>query len=173
MNTKVSGIKKRIERLRAEISHHNMLYFAEDAPQINDAQYDQLKQELLTLEMQYPQLQSMDSPTNLVGAPVSSKFKKIAHLRPMLSLDNIFTIEDLEDFLQRVIKFLRYQGEIEIYAEPKIDGLSFSAIYAQGKLISCATRGDGQVGEDITANIQQIDNFPKNISTSETVSTLR
>lgn len=157
------SVKQQIEQLRTEIALHNQLYFNQDAPRITDAEYDALKEELISLEESYPQYKSAASPSNLVGASVSSRFKKIRHLSPMLSLNNAFTEEDIEDFLERVIKFLKYEDEITICAEPKLDGLSFSAVFAEGKLVSCATRGDGQVGEDITANIQQIANFPKQI----------
>lgn len=151
-----------IARLSAEIRAHDVRYHAEDAPSISDAEYDALRAQLDALEQQFPQLVSEDSPTQNVGAAPSEKFRKVLHSVPMLSLGNAFTREDVEEFIIRIRRFLDVPESeaVVLSAEPKIDGLSFSARYEQGVLKVAATRGDGEVGEDITANIRTIDGFP-------------
>ena len=150
--------KAEIEQLINEIKHHDQLYYQQDAPEITDAEYDALRLKLVALEKENPELMSANSPTQKVGAAPSNKFAKIAHNPPMLSLANAFEPQDVEDFLQRIRRFLGLEEaqEIELVCELKIDGLSFSARYENGIFARGATRGDGEVGEDITANLKTI-----------------
>jgi DNA ligase (NAD+) len=150
--------QKRHKELATQIFQHDKKYYADDAPEISDADYDKLRQELLNLEKQYPELETEASPSQKVGVKPSKGFGKIKHAVPMLSLGNVFTEEELEDFLTRVRKFLGLNEDktVEIAAEPKIDGLSCSLRYEKGELVYAATRGDGYEGEDITANVKTI-----------------
>ncbi|MGZ9109043.1 MAG: NAD-dependent DNA ligase LigA [Micavibrio sp.] len=152
---------KRHAELVRQIHHHDILYHQKDAPEISDAAYDAMRRELEALEQQYPELVSADSPSLLVGAAVASGFKKVRHSVPMLSLGNAFEDQDILDFLERVKKFLNLKDDIEIVAEPKIDGLSCSLRYEKGALVMAATRGDGSEGEDITANVRTIADVPQ------------
>ena len=140
-------------------------YYQDDAPDLSDADYDALRAELLEIEEKYPKLANAQSPSQKVGAKPAAGFKKVKHAVAMLSLSNVFSEEDVEDFLARVRKFLGLSESdiLEIVAEPKIDGLSCSLRYENRKLVQAATRGDGQEGEDITANINTIDEIPKNL----------
>ena len=152
--------KAKHAKLAREIRHHDNLYHTDDNPEISDADYDALRRELIDLEKQYPELATVDSPTQSgVGGTIKEGFSKITHALPMLSLGNAFTQDDVSDFIERVKKFLNV-ADIDIFAEQKIDGSSSSIRYENRKLISAATRGDGQVGEDITANIKTLDNIP-------------
>lgn len=155
--------KVRHSDLVKEIRRHNDLYHGADAPEITDAEYDALYQELLRLEDQYPTLRSKDSPSQKVGAAPARGFKKVTHTVPMLSLSNVFSEEELAEFLGRIRRFLGLANDapIEIVAEPKIDGLSCALLYKNGKLVQAATRGDGMEGEDITANVMTIADIPK------------
>lgn len=150
--------RARHAELSAHIAHHDALYYQHDAPEISDAHYDALRRELETLEETFPELVTASSPTQKVGAAPVAGFAKIRHHVPMLSLANAFTPEDVAEFIERVRKFLSLPEEkpVELVAEPKIDGLSFSARYEHGQLVCAATRGDGEVGEDITANMRHI-----------------
>jgi len=154
--------KVRHSDLVKEIRHHNDLYYKQDAPEISDAAYDELFQELLALEEQYPDLRTKDSPSQKVGAEPSRGFSKVRHSVPMLSLSNVFSEEELAEFLARIRRFLGLDEDaaIEIVAEPKIDGLSCSLRYEHGQLVQAATRGDGAEGEDITANVKTIKDIP-------------
>ncbi len=140
-------------------------YYNEDAPDITDAQYDELRRELLDLESAHPDLVSKDSPSQKVGATPSKGFKKVRHAMPMLSLSNVFNEEELAEFLTRVRRFLSLpeDEELEIVAEPKIDGLSCSLRYENRKLVMAATRGDGAEGEDITENVRTIKDVPQSL----------
>lgn len=156
--------KAKIElmRLRLEIETHNKRYYQDDAPTVSDAAYDALRARLLEIEAQFPQLVTSDSPSQTVGAAPSSRFAKVQHSVPMLSLGNAFTDEDVSDFVERVRRFLKLPVDEmpAIVAEPKIDGLSLSLRYENGELLRGATRGDGTTGEDVTANVRTIDDIP-------------
>ncbi len=159
-------VKKRLAQLAMEIRAADEQYYQEDAPVLSDAEYDALRLENNRLEAQYPHLIRADSPSKTVGAKPSGKFGKIKHSVPMLSLDNAFTDEDVSDFVERIKRFLNVDRcEIVAFtAEPKIDGLSASLRYENGALVSGATRGDGAVGEDVTANLMTLTTVPKNLS---------
>ncbi|PHP67580.1 DNA ligase (NAD(+)) LigA [Zhengella mangrovi] len=158
--------KAELERLAEEIAHHDRLYHAEDAPEISDADYDALRRRNAAIEARFPHLVLADSPSLLVGAAVSEKFDKVTHAVPMLSLDNAFSDEDVRDFAARVRRFLRMEddAELALTAEPKIDGLSLNLRYEEGRLVSAATRGDGQTGENVTVNARTIDDIPQHLS---------
>ncbi len=155
--------KKLLEELSCKIAAYNHAYYIEDNPLVSDAEYDQLFNTNLKLEQKFPHLVLENSPSKKVGAKIANKFAKVTHQSPMLSLSNVFDEQDVRDFIDRIKNFLRLDEFAPIFCEPKIDGLSFSAIYKNGLLITGATRGDGYVGEDITANIKTIKNFPHKI----------
>ncbi|UZK65809.1 NAD-dependent DNA ligase LigA [Sphingomonas sp. M1-B02] len=148
--------------LAAEIAHHNRRYHSEDAPEISDAEFDALVRRNAAIEAAFPALIRADSPSRMVGSAPAAHLSKIAHARPMFSLDNAFSDEDVADFLGRVRRFLSLapHAPITLTAEPKIDGLSCSLRYEQGRLVRALTRGDGQVGEDVTANVRTMDDIP-------------
>ncbi|MGI4775767.1 MAG: NAD-dependent DNA ligase LigA, partial [Janthinobacterium lividum] len=152
-----------IDSLSKEIRLYNKAYHQDDAPIISDAEYDSLLQLLISLETKFPQLVTDDTPTAKVGAAPAERFAKITHSIPMLSLSNGFNFDDIVDFVDKIKKFLKLDQFPPIFCEPKIDGLSFSATFIDGKLISGATRGDGYIGEDITNNLRTIKNFPRHI----------
>ncbi|SFV25905.1 DNA ligase (NAD+) [Hyphomicrobium facile] len=149
-------------RLAAEISHHDELYYRQDAPEISDAAYDALRRRLDELEKAHPGLRRSDSPTETVGAAPVAAFGKIRHDVPMLSLGNAFDDQDVVDFVERVRRFLKLGDTdvLEVTAEPKIDGLSISIRYEAGVLVQAATRGDGTEGENVTANIKTVREIP-------------
>ena len=156
----------RLEWLAAEIARHNALYHGDDAPEISDADYDALVRENARLEADYPQLVRADSPSRLVGSAPAGHLAKVAHARPMLSLDNAFSGDEVREFVGRVRRFLAL-GEDEtvaLTAEPKIDGLSCSLRYENGVLVRAATRGNGAVGEDVTANVRTISDIPQQLA---------
>jgi DNA ligase (NAD+) len=160
-----TAAKERIDFLCTEIERHNRLYYEADAPEISDADYDVLFRELQQLEEQYPDLKTAGSPTLKVGAGPSQGFSEVHHKEPMLSLDNAMSVEEVKDFIWKIKnKLIELKGsayDIEMVAEPKIDGLSCSLRYENHKLVQAATRGDGYVGEDITANVMTIGDIPK------------
>ena len=156
------------DRLTKALSYHNKLYFQNNNPAISDAEYDKLFQRYLKIEELFPSLIKSDSLSQAL-APITNKFNKISHARPMLSLGNAFNEEDLENFVKKLQRFLGITYFPEFCCETKIDGLSFSARYERGKLVSAATRGDGYVGEDITSNIKQVIDFPIEIKNSGTL----
>ena len=165
MTAKTDKARARHKELAFQIRYHDALYYQKDAPEISDAEYDKLRQELEALEKAHPELITNDSPTQTVGAVAAQGFKKIRHAMPMLSLSNAFTEEDINDFLDRMRRFLGISEDapIEVLAEPKIDGLSCSLRYENRKLIMAATRGDGAEGEDITANIRTLKDVPQTL----------
>ena len=151
-------------RLALEIEGHNERYYQEDAPVVTDAEYDALRQRLNAIEKRFPEFVTADSPSQKVGAAPSGRFKKVRHSLPMLSLDNAFAEEDVRDFVGRIVRFLKLDDDkIDFSAEPKIDGLSMSLRYEGGELVTAATRGDGAVGEDVTANIRTLEDVPKQL----------
>ena len=153
-------------RLAKQIAHHNRRYHAEDTPEISDAEYDALVRRNNELEAAFPHLVRADSPNNLVGAAVDgSGLKKITHAKRMMSLDNAFEAQDVHDFVARVRRFLNLapDADVALTAEDKIDGLSLSLRYENGQLIQAATRGDGSVGEDVTANVAYISDIPQQL----------
>jgi DNA ligase (NAD+) len=150
-------------RLADEIAGHDRRYYQEDAPTVTDAEYDELRRRYAAIEARFPQLAAGDSLSLRVGAAPSPRFDKVRHAVPMLSLDNAFADEDVVDFVGRIRRFLRLpeSEEIVFSAEPKIDGLSMSLRYEDGKLVTGATRGDGAEGEDVTANAKTLQDIPK------------
>ncbi len=148
--------------LADEIAEHDRHYYHEDEPAVSDAAYDALRQRNDAIEVRFPALKRSDSPSERVGVAVSEKFEKVPHKVPMLSLDNAFSDEEVADFIARVRRFLRVKEDQELYftAEPKIDGLSLSLRYEDRELVTAATRGDGTVGENVTANARTIDEIP-------------
>jgi DNA ligase (NAD+) len=154
------------KRLADEIAHHDKLYHGKDDPEISDAEYDRLRHRLKAIEARFPQLVDMFSPTQKVAPTPTTAFAKVQHARPMLSLDNAFTEEELQGFLDRVRRALQREtdiaddAEISLACEPKIDGLSISLRYEDGVLVVGATRGDGATGEDVTANLRTVKDIP-------------
>jgi len=150
-------------RLAEAIAEYDRLYYQEDAPGVTDAEYDALRCRNLAIEARFPALKRPDSPTERVGARPTGRFRKITHSVPMLSLDNAFNDDDVADFVGRIRRFLGFDADapIVLTAEPKIDGLSASLRYENGNLVVGATRGDGTVGEDVTANLKTIGDIPK------------
>jgi DNA ligase (NAD+) len=155
----------RLMRLAKEIARHNRLYHDQDQPAISDGEYDALVRENAALEAAFPKLVRADSPSSSVGAAPSSSLAKVAHARPMLSLENAFAEDEVREFVGRVRRFLSLapEAEVTLTAEPKIDGLSCSLRYEDGVLVMAATRGDGSVGEDVTANVRTIADIPQRL----------
>lgn len=162
--TDIFKILERLDFLRSEILKHDELYYGHDAPIISDAEYDKLRIELVDLEQRYPQFANQHSPSQSVGHSSNTKFSKVKHIRPMLSLNNAFSENDVADFIERIQRFINLEHDIIFTAEPKIDGLSFSATYKGGKLMVGATRGDGIEGEDITENLKMVQNLPHTLN---------
>lgn len=158
----LSQARQEHAKLAAEIQHHNYLYHTKDQPEISDAAYDALVRRLRDMEAQFPELVTAESPTTQVGGKIAEGFKKVTHLFPMLSLDNAFGPEDVDQFIARVRKLLLLSPEqpLAFVIEPKIDGVSASLRYEHGKLVLASTRGDGREGEDITANVQTVKEIP-------------
>jgi len=163
-----SAAKERLAFLSQEIKAADGFYYQDDKPVMTDAAYDALRQELNAIEAAFPHLIRKDSPSKSVGAKPSGKFGKITHKVAMLSLDNAFTDEDVNEFCARVKRFLSLDdaAPMSFTAEPKIDGLSAALRYENGKLVSGATRGDGKTGEDVTANLSTLDTVPKTLKGS-------
>ena len=155
-------------RLEGEIAAHDRRYYQEDSPSVSDAEYDRLRQRYSAIEARFPQLRTATSLTQRVGAAPSARFAKVRHAVPMLSLDNAFAEDDVRDFVGRIRRFLRLSDDEEIAfsAEPKIDGLSMSLRYERGALVTGATRGDGNEGEDVTANIRTLADVPRRLKGS-------
>lgn len=156
--------KARAEKLRKELHEHDRRYYLEDAPTIADAEYDALMRELKQLEDAHPELRTPDSPTQKVGGGVSSTFAPVTHARPMLSLDNTYNADEIRAWHERVVKNLA-KGEAPTYVvERKLDGLSCALTYENGLFVRAATRGDGEVGEDVTENVRFVQHVPKKLS---------
>ena len=155
------------EKLRHEIRHNEYLYYVLDAPEITDADYDRMMVRLRELEARYPDSIPADSPTQRVGGRASSQFTEVRHLEPLLSLGNVFSAEELRAFDERVRSGLPAGSKVEYVMEPKIDGLACSLIYENGKLVRAATRGDGVVGENVTANVRTIRSIPLTLKVPE------
>src|SRR5438093_1103909 len=153
---------KRIEQVRDEIRKHDQLYYEEAAPIISDREYDRLYKELVDLESQFPDLVTPDSPTQGVGEKPLKAFEQVAHLIPMLSLDNTYSEEEVKKFYARIQRVLPDE-KIPVVIEPKVDGVAVSLIYESGKLRQAATRGDGNVGDNITQNIRTIRSVPERL----------
>ena len=173
-NTSFSDVQEKYTKLRNEIEYHNNLYYNEDKPIISDMEYDALMRELKQLEQEYPELLKNEenresSPTEKIGGTASEKFSKVRHRVPMLSLSNTYNISEIEDFDKRIKKIILSENvkdhskELEYILELKLDGLSISLIYENGVLVQAVTRGDGQVGEDVTENIMEIKTIPKKL----------
>ncbi len=154
-----------LERLADVLARADLAYHQKDAPFISDAEYDALKRRNMAIEARFPDLKRADSPSDRVGAPVASGFAKVRHAVPMMSLANAFSDEDVAEFDTRIRKFLNLPADAPLAytAEPKIDGLSLSLRYENGQLVQAATRGDGEVGEDVTANARTIADIPQRL----------
>ena len=165
----------RLMRLAKDIARHNQLYHDRDSPEISDSDYDALVRENAQLERAFPHLVRSNSPSRGVGAVPTGPLAKVAHARPMLSLDNAFAANEVDDFLGRVRRFLSLSDDepVAFTAEPKIDGLSCSLRYEDGLLVLAATRGDGTVGEDVTLNARTIDDIPQQLTGAPAVLELR
>ena len=154
-----------LARLAAEIARHDQLYYQNDAPELSDADYDALRLRNEAIEARFPDLVRGDSPTHRVGASPVDGFGKVRHRVPMLSLSNAFADQDVEEFVERIRRFLRLGDDhpLAIAAEPKIDGLSISLRYEKGRFVEAATRGDGSEGENVTANVKTIRSIPQRL----------
>jgi len=159
------SIIERVKELRKALHRHNYRYYVLDDPEISDAEYDRMMQELLKLETDFPDLMSPDSPTLRVGAPPLDKFETIEHSLPMLSLENGFNDQDIMEFDRRIKKNLNIDSDIIYTAEPKLDGVAVELVYENGRLITASTRGDGFYGELITSNVRTIRSVPLRLHT--------
>ncbi len=154
--------QKKIAHLRDEIRKHDRLYYDQAAPIISDREYDRVYRELADLETQFPELFTPDSPTQRVGGKPLKAFEQVPHLIPMLSLDNTYSEDELKNFYARIQRLLPNE-KIPVVIEPKVDGVAVSLIYENGKLRQAATRGDGNVGDNITQNIRTIRSVPERL----------
>src|SRR5215211_3402700 len=162
-STPHDDVAARIESLRAQIGHHNEQYYVHDSPEVSDADYDALVRELLALEAERPDLITEDSPTQRVGGTAAiTTFAPVEHRVPMMSLDNAFGHDELQAWGTRVTRALR-GVDPRFVGELKIDGLAMSVRYEGGRLVQAATRGDGRVGEDVTANVRTITSLPRRL----------
>ena len=162
--------KEKIDALRAEILQHNKRYYEEDSPTISDFQYDELMRQLKALEEKHPELLSAQSPSQIVGGGVSAAFSPVTHLLPLMSLNDAFSKEDLEAFHKRVVKIVPQPAYV---VEPKIDGLSVALTYRNGVFVQGATRGNGQVGEDVTENLKTVHGVPHTLENAPTLLVVR
>jgi len=152
--------EKRINELRKIINYHNYLYYVKDAPEISDSEYDKLFSELMSLEREFPEFVTPDSPTQRITVEPAKEFKTRTHSVPMISLENAFEEGDVFSFEDRIKRFLKIDKEIEYVVEPKIDGIAIEVVYEKGVLTAGITRGDGVTGEDVTANVKTIKSIP-------------
>ncbi|MDX1302391.1 NAD-dependent DNA ligase LigA [Photobacterium sp.] len=155
-----TDIQQQIAALREQLAYHGHRYYVEDNPEIPDAEYDRMMQQLLDLEAEYPELVTVDSPSQRVGGTPLDVFTQVKHELPMLSLDNAFNDEDLRAFEKRMLDRRISAGKLSYCCEPKLDGLAVSLMYENGVLVQAATRGDGSTGENITANVRTIRSIP-------------
>jgi DNA ligase (NAD+) len=155
-----NSVENKILILREEIRTHNTHYYTKDAPIVTDAEYDKLLRTLQKLESENPTLITPDSPTQKVGGEILTSFTKVNHEIPMLSLGNVFSSDELSEFITRLASRLENTHDFLFCAEPKLDGLAISLLYEKGVLVRAATRGDGKMGEDVTHNIKTIQNIP-------------
>src|SRR3954468_18937951 len=156
------AFQTKLAELRDVIRHHDERYYGQDAPEISDAEYDDLMRELRALEDEHPELVTPDSPTQRPGAAqVPTPFSEVRHLQPMLSLDNAFSGEDLVAWGERLARIVT--EDITFVGEPKLDGLAITLLYENGRLVRGATRGNGEVGKDVTANVVTIDDLPQKL----------
>ena len=164
MNEKKETVKK-YKHLISILKKHNHYYHNEDNPKISDSEYDKLKKEILILEKKNSFLKKLNLLSNIIGSTPTNKFKKIRHLKPMLSLSNAFDVNDMKDFTKKINNFLNFKEDkkIELFSEPKIDGISATLIYEKGTLVKGLSRGDGKTGEDILQNLKTISSIPKKI----------
>src|ERR671914_2847839 len=158
VKTTAAAAKKRVKELRESIDYHSYRYHVLDDPEIADVEYDSLYGELLDLEKAFPKLVTLDSPTQRVGAAPSDLFAPVEHRTPMMSLDNCFSLEELQAWAKRVERGIGTAGGFVV--EQKMDGVAVNLIYEDGLLVRGATRGDGRVGEDITGNLKTIKAVP-------------
>ncbi len=158
--------EKLIQNLRRQILRHNHLYYKDNRPEISDAEYDALFKELERLESRHPQFKTKDSPTQRVGGAPLAEFRSVRHAVPMLSIDNTYSKEEIMKFEERVRKHLK-DKRVEYIAELKVDGVSLSLLYKQGRLVQAATRGDGQTGDDVTANVRTLKDIPDHLKSSK------
>ena len=159
-------VRVEYEQLKDELNQHNHRYYVLDEPTVPDSEYDRSMRRLQELEQQHPELLSDDSPSQRVGGAALPSFSQVSHDVPMLSLDNAFNEEELEAFDRRISDRLNYKEDqqIDYVCEPKLDGVAVSLLYTRGLLVRGATRGDGKVGEDITANVRTIKSIPLKLS---------
>ncbi len=153
-------LKREIERLRDEINHHTYLYYTKNAPEISDAEFDKLMQRLIALETAHPEFASSDSPTQRVGGAPVEGFRTVRHAVPMLSIDNAFDFDTMRKWDASTVRGNLEGRSVDYVCEPKIDGLAVTVRYEDGKLVLCATRGDGENGDDVTANIKTVQKVP-------------
>jgi DNA ligase (NAD+) len=159
--------RTRLQVLRAEIDRHNFRYYVLDDPEISDAEFDRLMRELQQIEAAHPEWITPESPTQRVGSPTfTTSFAPVTHHQAMLSLDNVFSVEEWDAFAQRIQDRLKREGTFEFVAEPKFDGLAINLVYRKGQLVQAATRGDGQTGEDVTLNVRTIASIPRQLPES-------
>ena len=158
-----------INRLREEIRRHDSLYYVLDSPEISDREYDLLFRKLQELEQLYPELITPDSPTQRVGGQPLEKFGQIPHALPMLSLSNVFEESEIKEFDQRVGRTLGNRKHVDYVVEPKLDGVALELVYENGVLVSGSTRGDGYIGEDVTANVRTVKAIPLRLETRGSV----
>jgi len=158
--------KKKFQELVKNIQYHNNLYYNNDSPEISDAEYDSLINDYKNIKKLFPEETMQSDILNKIGGRASDLFSKFDHPTRMLSLDNAMSEEDLQNFQKKISNFLNKKGiDFEFSSEPKIDGLSVNLIYKNGKLVTAATRGDGQIGENITDNVITIKDIPKILKT--------
>jgi len=163
---KGANVSKQIEKLREELRRHEYLYFVQDEPEISDIKFDRMMAELKHLEAQHPELITSDSPTQRVGGAPRKGFETWRHSPPMMSLDNTYSTEELEDFDRRV-REISGRETISYVTEHKFDGLSISLVYENGVLARGVTRGDGTTGEEVTANVRTIRSIPLRVDPTE------